>query len=86
MLPKLSVIDENHHLENGQWVSVLIEVEVVSLHFARNTMRVRSVDKISYDGVCKPEIHSFDMPSDLFWETYNFIRYPKDYPIAPQLR
>jgi len=75
---KLFVPYNAHHLEKDstgewKWVTVVIEVEVLTLNLRTGSMRVRSVEKIAWDTDDKPEIRAFDLPIDDFFKSYKIV-------------
>ena len=77
-LPRIFVPYNAHHLEqdaNGEWhwATVVIEVEVVSIHFTTNSMRVRSVEKIVWNNE-SARIHAFDLSYDEFFKHYDVVK------------
>lgn len=77
-LPRILVPYNAHHLEQDakgewHWVTVVIEVEVVSIHFTTNSMRVRSVEKIAWSKG-NAQIRAFDLPYDEFFKHYDLVK------------
>jgi hypothetical protein len=77
-LPRLFVPYNAHHLEKDDkgelhWVTVVIEVEVVSIHFTTNSMRVRSIEKIAWSNE-SARIRAFDLSYDEFFKHYDVVR------------
>jgi hypothetical protein len=77
-LPRLFVPYKSHHLElsdDGQnhWVTVVIEVEVLTINLNTGNMRVRSIEKFSWDEDEKPQTHAFDLSSDAFFAAFDLV-------------